>query len=323
MNKEINISLVIPVYNESQTISDLINSIRSQSYQPREILIIDGGSSDDTVNKAYKLIGDDRRFKIIEAGRAMPGKGRNIGTEQTVYDWIAYTDAGIHLDRYWLEKLVDKVTSNNEPAIVYGNFSPQIKNNFEKAATISYVPALRPGFVRTKSIVSCLLKKEVWKKAGGFPDWRATEDLVFMERAEQLGYTIAFAPDAMLYWQLRPDLKSTYKKFELYSMYNVWAGRQAYWHYGIAKQYLIMLVVITLSVFHSLYWLFVLPAWIMARVAKRIISHRHEFGLKTLFNPAIFFMVMIITIVIDAATFSGWVKAIFKKENHRNFSLQQ
>ncbi len=307
------ISLIIPVFNESKTVAELINTIKEQSFQPTEIIIVDGGSTDNTVYIIKELTNNNKKFRLIEVERGTPGKGRNIGASHAGNKWIAFTDAGIILDRNWLQNLVKKASKDSKIDIVYGNFSPQIKTFFDKCAAISYVPPLKRGQIRTKSIVSCLLRKDVWEQTGGFPDWRATEDLVFMENAEKLNYSIAFAPDAIVYWQLRPNLHSPYSKFELYSKYNVWAGRQAYWHYGIARQYAVMLLAILLAIFHSWYWLLMLPIWMVARVAKRIISHRYQFGLKLLFNPAIFFISAIITLVIDAATFVGWIKAIGTK----------
>ncbi len=304
------VSLVIPVYNESKTIHLLIQSINDQEKQPSDIIIVDGGSTDDTVPVIKKICGENSRFRVIEAGRAMPGKGRNIGVTNARTEWIAFTDAGIKLDKYWLSEMVKKAKEDNAPSIVYGNFSPQVNNFFEKCAAIAYVPGNIPGKIRGKSIVSCLLKKEVWKKAGGFPDWRAAEDLVFMENAERAAEQISFSPEANAYWELRPDLGSTYKKFDLYSKYNVWAGRQAYWHYGIARQYALMLIPLFLAFFYSWYWLFLLPLWLLARTTKRILIHRHEYGVKTVANPAVVFMVAIITLVIDAGTFSGWIKAV-------------
>src|SRR4030095_6826295 len=116
--------------------------------------------------------------------------GRNIGASLAVTEWIAFTDAGIKLDRQWLENLVSKAKQNPEAGIVYGNFSPQLNSFFDKCASIAYIPPLRPGQIRTKSIATCLVKKEAWEKAGGFPDWRATEDLVFMEKVEDLKYPV-------------------------------------------------------------------------------------------------------------------------------------
>jgi glycosyltransferase involved in cell wall biosynthesis len=307
------ISLIIPVFNESQTIAKLIETIKDQTVQPDEIILVDGGSTDNTIQLSKEVIGSDKRFSIIEAGRAMPGKGRNIGTAHAKNEWIAYTDAGIILDKEWLLELSRIRDKNPETAIVFGNFAPQINSFFDKCAAIAYVPEVKPGRIRGKSIVSCLMKKEVWEKVGGFPDWRATEDLVFIEKAELLDYKVMEAPAAMAMWELRPDFWSTFRKFDLYSKYNVWAGRQAYWHYGVARQYVLILVFVLLGIFHSWYWILLIPIWLTARVAKRIILHQQEFGIKTLFNPVVFFMVLLITVLIDIATFTGWVKALFNK----------
>ena len=52
--------------------------------------------------------------------------------------------------------------------------------------------------IRSNFIASTLLKKELWAKAGGFPDWRAAEDLIFMENVNKSGAVSTTAPDAMV-----------------------------------------------------------------------------------------------------------------------------
>lgn len=308
-----NISLVIPVKNEAATIGELIESIFRQDLRPGEIIITDGGSTDDTVRILNEFCVKYPALKVIEAGAAMPGRGRNIGAAAASGNWLAFTDAGIQLQKNWLSNLVQVATENPQTDIVYGNYHPVTDNFFERCATMAYVGPVTSGKIRSKFIASSLLRKAVWEEAGGFPDWRAAEDLIFMEKAEQLGFKIAYAPNANVYWQLRPDIASTFKRFDLYSKYNVWANRQKYWHYGVARQYLLLLPFIAAGIFHSWYWLLALPAWIIARAAKRIWMHRQQFGVKTLFNPAVIFMVSLILLVIDAATYSGWVKALVNK----------
>ena len=75
----------------------MIDTIKEQSYQPAEIILVDGGSTDNTVALAKQLTAGKPAFRIIEAGRAMPGKGRNIGAATANCAWIAFTDAGIKL----------------------------------------------------------------------------------------------------------------------------------------------------------------------------------------------------------------------------------
>ncbi len=314
------IALIIPLKDEESTVETLVKSIKEQSLQLDEIIFVDGGSSDNTILRLKEFSGGLRGARLIEAGPALPGEGRNIGAQNTHCEWIAFTDAGIKLDPDWLKNLVLKTDEDPSASLIYGNYSPITDHFFEKCAAIAYVPPSREGRIRAKTIASCLLKKEVWEKTGGFPAWRATEDLVFMEKAEQLGYKAGTAPAAMLYWYLRPGLSSTYKKFKLYSKWNVWAGRQAYWHYGLLKQYMLIPLSVLAAIFHRWYWLLLIPVWMLARVMKRIFDHRREFGISSLFNPAIIAGVFAVTFTIDMATFAGWIQALVNKRKYRKFS---
>ncbi len=106
------ISLIVPIKNESDSLENLIVSINRQVFKPAEIIFVDGGSTDDTLEIAEKLIAGDSRFKLIKTPQASPGKGRNIGAENAKFNWIAFTDAGIELYEHWLEDLVNKAVNN-------------------------------------------------------------------------------------------------------------------------------------------------------------------------------------------------------------------
>ncbi len=314
--KNLQISLVIPMKNESDSLRQLIESIERQTFQPDEIVLVDGGSTDGTVKLAEQFAAKNPKIILIKVTEASPGKGRNIGIESAQNEWIALTDAGIELENDWLEKLVEAAENSPEADLVYGNYSPNISSSFVKCAAIAYVPPKRENNIRGKFIASSMLKKNVWKKVGGFPDFRAAEDLMFMEAAEKQGYKSAFAPQANVHWQLQPNLKTTFQKFALYSKHNVWVGRAWDWHYGVAKQYLLVLLFLVLVIIHSWFWLFGILAWLVARTAKRILLHRFEFEIKTLFNPLIFCGVSILLLTIDAATFIGWAQAILNKNKN-------
>ncbi len=314
--KNLQISLVIPMKNESDSLVLLIESIEEQSYQPAEIVLVDGGSTDQTIEIAEHLASKNTKIKLIKTPEASPGKGRNIGIENARNEWIALTDAGITLEKDWLEQLVAKVLEAPETEIVYGNYAPKINSFFERIATLAYVPPQSENVIRGITIASYLMKKKVWETGGGFPDLRAAEDLAFMERAESAGFKSAIAPEAMVFWQLRPNFLSTFQKFTLYSKHNVWAGRAWDWHYGVAKQYLFVVPFVVLAILHSPFWLFGFLAWLAARTAKRILLHRAEFGVKMLFNPLIFGGVALLVLTIDAATFTGWAQAILNKNGN-------
>lgn len=308
------ISLVIPIRDEEQSIENLIASIRRQTYQPDEILLVDGGSTDRTVEIVKALTAENPKIILIKTNGATPGKGRNTGIAAARHEWVALTDAGITLDPEWLRELIGVADGDADIDVVYGDYSPVINTFIEKCAAISYVAPQKAVGIRSRSIASALLKKQVWKAAGGFPDLRAAEDLIFMEEVERHGFKAADAPLARVFWKLRPDLSSTFKKFVLYSKHNVYAERQWDWHYGVAKQYVFILPFVLLGMVHSSWWFSMIPVWFALRAIKRIFENRVEFRTTALLNPVLLVGVMILILTIDLATFIGWAQAVFKKK---------
>ncbi len=306
---------MIPVRNEAATVPTLIESIARQSYRPDEVVFVDGGSSDETVLVIQALAADSPvPINLVRTDGATPGRGRNLGIEAARNEWIALTDAGILLEDDWLEQLV--IASENAD-LVLGNYMPVTDTFFTRCAAYVYVPPQTVGGIRGRFIASSLLKKSIWRAAGGFPDLRAAEDLIFIERVEAAGFRIAFAPDAMVHWQLRPDLASTFRKFVLYSKHNVLAGRQWDWHYGLLRQYLFLVPFILSAIVHSFWWLAAIPAWLFLRTLKRVSGHMKEFGALAVFNPIVLAFVAGLLLTIDAATFLGWAQAKLSSGGHK------
>ena len=163
--------------------------------------------------------------------------------------------------------------------------------------------------MRGPFIASSLLRREVWQKIGGFPDLRAAEDLIFMDRVRDAGYKIAWSPKATVWWEMQADIGSTFRRFELYSRHNVWAGRQWDWHYGVARQYVMATLFIFLAIVHSPLWLVVPVFWYLARIVRSAWRRREGRGALWTLNPVRLVGVGIILMTIDLATFIGWARA--------------
>lgn len=311
------VSLIIPIRDEAKSLRVLIESIKEQTRTPDEIILVDGGSTDQTVELARQLILDDSRFRIIEAGDATPGRGRNVGFEAASYDWIALTDAGIKLETVWLERLIAVVEHDATVDVVYGNYEPVVDSLFKRCAALAYVAPKEihsEGLLRGPSIASMLLRRSVWQAVDGIPDQRSSEDLIFFDRIEQRGFKLGWAPSATVWWELRPTLKTTFQKFVSYSKHTVYAGWQKSWHYGLAKQYLIALPFFLLAIVHSPWWLIVPLLGFIFRVAKNLWKRREEQFLCQLFNPLQFLYVGFMILIIDLATFIGWAQAVLRPQ---------
>jgi glycosyltransferase involved in cell wall biosynthesis len=235
------VSVVVPVRDEERSIRELLDSLLAQTRPPDEIVITDGGSTDATPQIIEDYIHRGAPVRLIRAGAALPGRGRNLGAAQASFEWLAFTDAGIRLANNWLEALVMKAETSNAIDVVYGSWEPVTDSFFKQCAAIAYVPppALREGeFVRPRFIASTLLRRAAWQAVNGFPeDLRSAEDLLFMDRLEHAGYQCAYEPRAQVYWDLRPTFWSTFKRFVIYSRNNIRAGLFRQWQSTILVRY--------------------------------------------------------------------------------------
>ena len=310
------VSLVVPVRDKAETLELLIASIHHQSKKPDEVIFVDGGSQNGTVEILRRVCAQNPRFRLIEAREALPGQGRNIGVANASFDWIAFTDPSNRLEPDWLAKLIEIAHSDPETGVVFGNFDPITDSFFKQCAAIAYLPNKTPranSAVRGPFIPSSLVRGDVWHAVGGFPNLRAAEDLIFFKEIERKGFKMKWAPKATAHSEMSPTLGSTFRRFVIYSCVNVWAGRQPWWHYGVSRLFVFSLPFVTLAVWKSAWWLLVPLAGLIARVGKNIWLHRESRRLLWFFNPLRFGYVLIITLAVDLATFAGWVLALLKR----------
>ena len=314
---KLEVSLVIPVRDEAASINNLLASVAAQTRAPDEVVIVDGGSKDGTLKLLREARAHNPKIRVIEASKASPGLGRNIGISNARYEWIALTDAGIRLDPHWLARLVEVALAHPDLDMVCGTFEPEIDSFFKECASIAYVPIktqMARGSVRGPFIASSLVKRKAWYSVGGFSDLRASEDLIFFEELKGKGHKMGWAPGAVVHWELRPTLWRTIRRFMSFSSENVWAGQKQRWHYGVLRFYLVSLPFVALAAFMSAWWLAVPIAIQLARVGKNVWLHRDGRGLSFVLNPLRIGYVLVITIAIDLATFAGWFTALLNRE---------
>jgi glycosyltransferase involved in cell wall biosynthesis len=310
------VSVIVPVRDEEASIRGLLDSLLAQTRPPDEIVITDGGSVDATPQIIEDYIRNGAPVRLIRAGVALPGRGRNLGAAQASFEWLGFTDAGIRLADNWLEALVAKAQEDDSIDVVYGSWQPVTDTFFKQCAAIAYVPppAPRDGLLtRPRFIASTLLRRSAWQAVNGFPeDLRSAEDLIFMDRVEQAGYRYVFAPRALVSWDLRPTLGATFKRFLVYSRNNIRAGLFRQWQATILLRYgvLALLVIAALIVEPAWVW-FPIAAWLLMLVARAVVSIRRNqvcYPASFLQNLMRGAMVMSLLAVLDAAAIIGSIQ---------------
>ena len=310
------VSVIVPVRDEEDSIRELLDSLLAQTHPPDEIVITDGGSVDATpqIIDSYKDKGAP--VKLIRAGAALPGRGRNLAAAEARFEWLAFTDGGIRLAKDWLEALTLKAKENDSTDIVYGSVEPVTDTFFTECAAIAYVPPPKPQehvVARPRFIASSLLRREAWARVKGFPeDLRSAEDLLFMDRLEKAGYRAVFEPRALVYWRLRSTLRTTFKRFLVYSLNNMRAGLFNQWQARILFRYamLLLILVTVLAIDPSKFWI-AIALWVLMLIARSIVSiwrNRNCYPGSFLRNVRRGLMVVAILAVLDAAAIIGWMQ---------------
>ena len=95
------ISVIIPVLNEADKIERCLEAVFAQSYKPHEVIIVDGHSTDGTVQKVRKF-----PAKILYEDYHTRGGARQVGVENAEGEYVAFTDASCILSKDWLQSLI-------------------------------------------------------------------------------------------------------------------------------------------------------------------------------------------------------------------------
>lgn len=307
------VSVIVPVRDEEHSIRELLDSLLKQTRPPDEIVITDGGSVDATPQIIEEYIQQGAPVRLFRAGPALPGRGRNVGAAAAQFEWLAFTDAGIRLNRDWLEMLVARAAQDESIDIVYGSWEPVTDTFFKECAAIAYVPPPSPrdGIVtRPRFIASTLLRREAWAKVGGFPeDLRSAEDLLFMDRLEAAGYRAVFEPRAQVHWDLRATLGATFKRFLVYSRNNIRAGLWRQWQATILFRYAVLLAMVVPALLVGWTWLLVpLGVWDFMMIARTVVAIRrnqHCYPGSFAHNLRRGMMILTMIQVLDAAAIIG------------------
>ena len=313
------VSVIVPVRDEEQSIGRLIDGLLQQTRLPDEIVITDGGSLDRTTDIIESYIKQGAPIRLIRAGAALPGRGRNLAVAAARFDWLGFIDAGLHPAEDWLEALIKRAQQHESIDVVYGSVTPITDTFFKECAAIAYVipPAIRNGVqVRQRFIASALLRRSAWEAVNGFPEHlRSAEDLVFIDRVDEAGFRFVHEPQANAYWELRPTFGTTFHRFLVYSRNNILAGLWRRWQKTILSRYLVLSVLAVVIALIQPRWLWVpFVLWVAMLAARAVVSiWRNRFSypaslsrnLKRL--PVLIFLIA----VLDSASLLGSIQWLF------------
>ncbi len=259
------IALIATVLNEGESLHRLMTSIISQTRQPDEVVIVDGGSQDNTV-ALLQSYADRLLLRVIVLPGCNISQGRNRAIQEAQAEIIAVTDAGVELAADWLEQITGPLVTDRQVMVVSGFFHPQYTTPFERAMSATVLPLVDEVNPDTflPSSRSIAFRKAAWEAVGGYPEWfDYCEDLILDLRLKQWcePQPFTFEPGALVYFRPRGSWTAFYKQYYRYARGD---GKADLWRKRHAARYLTYLVAIPIIVglgwwLHPLLWLLLLP----------------------------------------------------------------
>ena len=205
MGSKPKVSVIMAVYNSSKYIKPAIESVLDQTLQDFELIIVNDGSTDNSIEiiNSYK----DDRIKILSQNNSGAASARNNGINQSQSNYIAIQDSDDISYKYRLEKQYDYLDNNKEYILVGGNAdiidcngiyiysSNVVLSNREIKNNIKNMPLFHP---------SILFIKKYILEVGGYPEYlRSDEDIVLINKLKNKG-KMANLPSKIIQYRVTP-----------------------------------------------------------------------------------------------------------------------
>lgn len=301
------VSLVLTVKNEAASLPELLASVEQQTRRPDEIVVVDGGSQDETVALLERWQ-DRLPLRIIVLPGATIAEGRNRAVAEATGEIVAVTDGGVILERDWLERLVAPFETAQPPDVVSGFFVADPRTPVELALAVTTLPdvdeVVPARFLPSSRSVA--FRRSLFLAGLRYPEWLDyCEDVVFDLRLQRAGARFAFEPGAIVRYRPRRSLGAFALQYFRYARGDGKAGLFAARH---AVRYATYLGFLPLVIWLRRWWLFLLAGIgalaYLRRPYRRLWRRRSAFPRRWLAQAAL--LIPLVRLVGDVAKQAGY-----------------
>lgn len=227
------ISIIIPIYNSEDYLCDCLNSIVNSAFQDFEVLLVDDGSKDNSLEICEKYCNKDKRFKVFHQKNSGASVARNYGLSVAKGDYISFVDSDDILPKYFLAEAMEYIHKYNADIVIGGyeiigtnkKFIPDIKKekmyigdeiNKLKSFFLAYASNKDTSEFRTcPNILSPwgkVFKKNILKNIKFLNTLILDEDTLFNLYAFEQAESILCVPAVYYQWRMNPESISRREK---------------------------------------------------------------------------------------------------------------
>lgn len=216
------ISVIIPTYNEESVILKCLHSLEMQTSGDFEVIVVDDGSTDKTIQLVKQFDSPKYSLRFIEGKHEGPGAARNLGAKSAKGDILVFVDSDMTFDIHFLKMLVKPILSGKTK----GTFSKdEMVSNWDKPLARAY--GINEGWENKKrhpknyphvqKVFRAILKSE-FDRVDGFTPGGYNDD---WSLSEKLGYQATLAEKAIFFHKNPDNLTEIFKHAQ-------WVGKRSY-----------------------------------------------------------------------------------------------
>ncbi|QQR92101.1 MAG: glycosyltransferase [Candidatus Iainarchaeum archaeon] len=194
-------SIIIPAYNAAKTIADCLDALKQQTISPKEIIVVDDGSKDNT----SKVVATFSNVKLTSQANAGPARARNVGAKAAKGDIIIFLDSDCVPEKNWLEEML-KPFEDAKVAGVQGAYKSKQKSIVARFDQLDieyrYERMKRAEKLDWIGSYSAAYRRDIFLKENGFDESfpkASGEDAELSYRMAEKKYRLIFAPSAIVY----------------------------------------------------------------------------------------------------------------------------
>ena len=109
------ISIIVPVYNIIEYLPRCVESLRKQTYDKIEILLVDDGSTDGTAELCDKLAVEDVRIRVFHKQNGGSSSARNLGIQEATGEYLGFVDSDDYVEPDMYERLLQAIETTHLP----------------------------------------------------------------------------------------------------------------------------------------------------------------------------------------------------------------
>jgi len=188
------VSIITPAYNAAPFIHDTIDSIQKQIFGDWELLIVDDGSTDETVEIVERSQQTDPRIRLLRQSNAGPSAARNRAMRIAGGAFFAFIDSDDQWHPEFLAHQLDVFAQHPETSLVTSNacfLGGPLDGRARRPQSDGY-PALTPEYIIANDsavFIMTVFRREVFERIGGLDETQWTsEDYDFWIRAALVGF---------------------------------------------------------------------------------------------------------------------------------------